>query len=175
MLLRRAIDPAEQQQPDEPKRANDHEDGPPRAEGAKQAENHQRRDCCANRRAAVEQRDRPPAFATWKPLGDCFGRAGPVAGLAEPEQKTKRHEGCQPVRERGGDRGDRVKGDGDRQAEPGPDAIEQPPGAELADGIGGAKRNDDQREVGVAPVELGFQVRRQHTEGLTVEIVDDRR
>ena len=127
----------------------------------------------ADRRPGVEQRDRPAALLPRKPLGHGLGRAGPVGRLAEAEQEAEGREAAEAGRQRRQHRGHRVEGHADRQARARAEAIEQAARQRLPAGIGDAERDDQHREVGVAPLELGLDVRRQHRQRLAVDVVDD--
>ena len=147
--------------------------GTPVAEVVVDAQDQEGGNGAANRRPGVEQGDGPPAFLPRKPLGHGLGRAGPVGRLTKAEQEAERGEAAKPGRQRRQHRRSRVESHARRQARAGPEAVQQPARHRLPPGVGDAERDDQHRKVGVAPLELGLDVRRQHRQRLPIDVVDD--
>src|SRR5262249_60010927 len=104
-----AIELAEQQQPQEAKRARYNERRTPASESVINPQNQKRGDRAANRGAAVEERHRPSALAFRKPFRNGFGRARPVGRFARAEQKAEEREAAQARAQRGKYRGASAK------------------------------------------------------------------
>ena len=124
MALGRVVEPPEQHDPEQAERAGDDEHRPPRAEGVEQPRHEHQGDRRADRRSAVEQRDRPAALAPREPLGDGLGRTRPVGRLAGAEQEAEAGERLQADGQRRQHRRHRVPQHRDRQPLADADAIE---------------------------------------------------
>ena len=176
MIFGPAVQPPEQQQPQEAEQARDDERGPPAAERVIRPQHDERRERAADRRAAVEQRDRPSAVAPREPLGDGLGRAGPVRRLrrARAGSGSPRGSGSRSPATSASPRPNRTRPRGSGRC-----ACRclsrRRPDARLAERVGDAEGDDQPGEVGVRPVVLGLDVRREHAQRLPVDVVDDRR
>src|SRR5579859_691819 len=164
--------PCDQPQKSEQPRNNERRAQPP---SKVKGEDEKRRHCAANRRAAVEQRGGQPALMLWKPLRDCFGCTGPIAGFSGAEKKTKTHKRVEAPGERREHGNNRIPEDGQREAALGPDAIHEPAVEGLAYGIGYAERYDQIGVVRVRPVVVAFQKGCEQRECLAIDVVNHRR
>ena len=114
---------------------------PPAAERVVDGQHDQRRERAADRRAAVEQRDRPPALAPREPFGDRLGRAGPVAGFAEAERKRNAAKLRSPSPATSPSPRSSTTSTARLRPLRVPSAIDQPAGDRLADRVGDAERD----------------------------------
>jgi len=174
MLLRETVHAAEDEEPYEPQRSGDDERRTPRAEEPVQSEHEKGRHRSADRGAAVEERHCPAALAAREPLGNRLRGPGPVRRLAGTEQEPESAEAPEAGRCRCQHRGDRVPRHADAQTCTCAEPIKGAPRDGLSYRVRSAKRNDDEGEVRVRPVEILLEERRQDTQRLTIDVVDDR-
>src|SRR6185503_16728694 len=137
------------------------------------AEHQERRDRGTDRRAAVEQCNRPSTFTSRKPLRDRFRGSGPIACLTGAEEKPEEAKRPQAAGERRQHRRHGVPRDGDAQPRARPDRIEEPPRTSLPERIRHSERDHDQREIRVAPPILVLQRRPEDAERLAIDVIDD--
>ena len=175
MAFRRVVHRPEQDQPQESQQRRADECRSPASSQVHDAENERGCERATDRRSAVEERHGPSAFASRKPFGDRLGRSRPVRRLRRAQKKTA----CGKTAKAGGqrrERGDRrVTGNGHAQSRACSDLVDQAPGDHLTAAVCRAERDDKPRKVAVGPAELDLQPGRQHTQRLTIQVVDHRR
>ena len=173
MAVQRVINREPDDQPNKSQQPGQHEGVTPPQENSNPGHG-QRRHRAAHARAAIENRHRHAALFGRKPLGDGFAGAGPVAALADAQEKTKYPEGKDGVREAGQHADDRPPDD--RQGKPQARAndIEQDATDQPHAGVRNLEGREDTGKIGVAEVQLPSDDRGQHGERLAADVVDYR-
>ena len=171
--LRRVVHGEPEGEPEQPGDADEGERALP-SEVENQVGHDGRGEDCAHGGAAVEESGGEGAFLFGEPLGDDFDAAGPVAGLADAEQKAEDAEAEGAARESVQGRGDAPPGDAEAVAEARAQTVDHGAGEPVHDGVGEEEGGDHARVVLVGHVELFAQDRGGDAEGLAVQVVDDR-
>lgn len=173
MGFRRVIEPAKERDPEQAEDAGYEERGTPIVENPIDSKDDEGGERAANGGAAIVDGDSPAAFALGEPFGDGFGGAGPVGGFARAEEEAEGGEAGEAGCEGCGHSGEGVEADGEGQTEADADAVQDAAGDGLANRVRRAEGDDEQREGGVVPVELGLDVRSEDGKRLAVNVVDD--
>src|SRR5262245_2443615 len=111
--------------------------------------------------AAVEKRGSKPAITLGKPFGNSFGRTRPIESLSQAKKKTKTGKTAKSRSQCRRHRNNRVKQNRDAQAAPGSDAINDPAGGSLPEGVRNAEGDQEIGIVCVGPVVLRNKKRRK--------------
>ena len=108
-----------------------------------------------------------------EPIGNRFGRGGPVARLAEAEEEAANAEGHGGAREAGEDIGDGPPADENGQTYTDAEAVHDFAREDERNGVGDEKGVEDRGVVFVGEVELFLDSGREDGERLTVDVVED--